>query len=97
MVAGNPIHLTDVDVRHISGALYKNGEIEESGMASAVMGNPINSVAWLARKLHEFDVVMQPGHSVLSGSFIKAHPIRAGESFVSDFGELGQISFGVVD
>jgi len=97
MVAGNPVNLTDIDIRHVSGALYKNGEIEESGMASAVMGNPINSMAWLARKLHEFDVVMQPGHSILSGSFIKAHPIKAGESFVSDFGPLGQISFGVVD
>lgn len=97
MVAGNPIDLTDIDVRHVTGALYKNGEIEESGMASAVMGNPINSVAWLARKLHEFDVVMQPGHSILSGSFIKAHRIASGDSLVADFGPLGQISFGVVD
>ena len=97
MVGGNPVNLTDIDIRHVSGALYKNGEIEESGMASAVMGNPINSMAWLARKLHEFGVVMQPGHSILSGSFIKAHRIKAGESFVSDFGPLGQISFGVVD
>ena len=96
MVAGNPIDLRDIDVRHVTGALYKNGEVEESGMASAVMGNPINSMAWLARKLHEFDVTMQPGHSVLSGSFIKAHPIQAGDSFVADFGPLGQISFGVV-
>lgn len=97
MVAGNPINLMDIDIRHVGGSLYKNGVIEESGMASAVMGNPINSMAWLARKLHEFGVVMQPGHSILSGSFIKAHPIKAGESFVSDFGPLGQISFGVVD
>ncbi len=97
MVAGNPISLNDIDIRHVSGALYKNGQIEESGMASAVMGNPINSMAWLARKLHEFDVVMQPGHSILSGSFIKAHPMLAGDSFVADFGPLGQISFGVVD
>ena len=97
MVAGNPINLTDIDIRHVTGALYKNGEIEESGMASAVMGNPINSMAWLARKLHEFGVVMQPGHSILSGSFIKAHRIAAGDSIVADFGSLGQISFGVTD
>jgi len=97
MVAGNPIDLTDIDIRHVTGALYKNGEIEESGMASAVMGNPINSMAWLARKLHEFGVVMQPGHSILSGSFIRAHRIGAGDSVVADFGALGQISFGVVD
>jgi 2-oxo-hept-3-ene-1,7-dioate hydratase len=95
IVSGNPQKLTDIDIRHVGGALYKNGEIEESGTAAAVMGNPINSVAWLARKLHEFGVTMEAGHTVLSGSFIKAHPIEAGDSFVADFGPLGQISFGI--
>lgn len=97
MVGGAPRKLTDIDVRHIGGALYKNGEIEESGTAAAVMGNPISSVAWLARKLHEFGVEMQAGQTVLSGSFIKAHPIAVGDSFVADYGPLGQISFGIVD
>ena len=97
MVGGNPTRLADIDVRHVGGALYKNGEIEESGTAAAVMGNPINAVAWLARKLDEFGVKMEAGHAVLSGSFIKAHPINVGESFVADFGPLGQISFGVVE
>lgn len=97
IVSGNPTKLTDIDIRHVAGALYKNGEIEESGTAAAVMGNPINSVAWLARKLHEFGVKMEAGHTVLSGSFIKAHPIAAGDSFVADFGPLGQISFGITE
>ena len=97
MIGGNPVSLNDIDVRHVGGALYKNGEVVESGTAAAVMGNPVNSVAWLARKLHEFGVEMRAGHSILSGSFIRIHPIRAGETFVADFGPLGQISFGVID
>lgn len=97
MVGGNPMLLTDIDIRQVGGALFKNGEIEESGIASAVMGNPINSVAWLARKLDEFGVEMQAGHSVLSGSFIRAHPMEVGDTFVADFGPLGQISFGIVE
>jgi 2-keto-4-pentenoate hydratase len=97
MIGGAPNHLTDIDIRHVGGALYKNGEIEESGTAAAVMGNPINSVAWLARKLHEFGVEMQAGHCVLSGSFIRAHPMTVGDTFVADYGPLGQISFGVVE
>jgi 2-keto-4-pentenoate hydratase len=95
MLGGNPVSLRDIDVRHVGGALYKNGEVVESGTAAAVMGNPINSVAWLARKLHEFGVEMQPGHSILSGSFIRIHPMAPGDTFVADFGPLGQISFGV--
>lgn len=97
MLGANQVSLGDVDVRHVGGALYKNGEVVESGTAAAVMGNPINSVAWLARKLNEFGVEMQAGHSILSGSFIRIHPMRAGESFVADFGPLGQISFGVTE
>ena len=97
MVGGNPMKLTDLDVRQVGGALYKNGEIEESGTASAVMGNPINSVAWLARKLDEFGVRMEAGHTILSGSFIRAHPMEVGDSFVADFGPLGQISFGIIE
>ena len=40
---------------------------------------------------------MEPGHTVLSGSFIRAHPIEVGDTFVADFGPLGQISFGVFE
>ncbi|MFV0258704.1 MAG: 2-keto-4-pentenoate hydratase [Acidimicrobiales bacterium] len=97
MVGGNPTPLEEIDVRHIGGALYVNGEVEESGTAAAVMGNPINAVAWLARKLDEFGVGMEAGHTILSGSFIRAIPITVGDAVVADFGPLGQISFGVVE
>lgn len=95
VVGGNPVRLTDVDPRTLSGALFINGEPVESGTASAVMGNPINAVAWLARKLHAFGVTMQPGHSILSGSFVAARSIQAGDTVLADFGQLGQVSFGV--
>jgi len=68
-----------------------------TGTAAAVMGNPVNAVAWLARKLAEFDVAMQAGHVVLSGSFIAAVPIDGAASYVADFGPLGEISFRVAD
>ena len=97
MVGGNPTRLTDIDIRSIGGSLYINGELEESGVAAAVMVNPINSVAWLARKLDEFGVHLEAGQTVLSGSFIRARTIAAGDSIVADYGPLGQISFGVVE
>jgi len=91
MLGGNPRKLHQIDIRRIGGVLTKNGEVEESGVAAAVMGNPINSVAWLANKLHEFGVTMQAGHVVLSGSFIKAIPFGAGDTLVAIFDELGEI------
>lgn len=95
VIGANPVRLADVDIRRVAGSMLLNGELEESGVAAAVMGNPVNSVAWLVRKLSEFDVSLEEGHCVLSGSFVRARSIGAGDTVVADFGELGQISFGV--
>ncbi len=97
IIGANPVSLLDIDPRQVAGALYVDGEVEMSGTAAAVMGNPVNAVAWLARKLAEFDVTMEAGHTVLSGSFIAAVPIEGTAAYVADFGPLGQISFGVAD
>ena len=61
------------------------------------MGNPVNAVAWLARKLADFGVAMEPGHTVLSGSFIAARPVAAGNTVTADFGTLGQIQVSFTD
>ena len=44
-------------------------------MASAVMGNPINSVAWLANKLHEFGVPRSRPRDPV-GIVHQGHPLR---------------------
>jgi 2-oxo-hept-3-ene-1,7-dioate hydratase len=62
-----------------------------------INANGGDHLTWLARKLHEFGVHMEAGHTILSGSFIRAHPMAIGDSFVADFGPLGQISFGIVE
>ncbi len=95
VLGGNPRRLDAIDIRRIGASLAKNGEIEETGVASAVMGNPINAIAWLANKLHEFGVTMQPGHVVLSGSFIKAVPFGAGDNLVALFDTLGEVTLRI--
>ncbi len=93
VLGGRPAKLTDLDIRRIGASLSINGTIEESGVASAVMGNPINSVAWLANKLHEYGVTAEAGHVILSGSFIKAIPFNPGDTVVALFDTLGEITF----
>jgi len=95
VLGGNPVKLTDLDVRRVSASLSINGDIMESGSASAVMGNPINAVVWLANKLHDFGVSMQPGDVILSGSFVKAIPFEAGDSVVALFDPLGEVTLRV--
>ncbi|MEM7132319.1 MAG: fumarylacetoacetate hydrolase family protein [Chloroflexota bacterium] len=96
ILGGNPVRLTDIDIRRLSGTLSKNGEVEVSGTTSAVMGNPINSVAWLARKLSEFGVPLRAGEAIMSGSFTSAIEVDAGDTFTADFADLGVLSFGVI-
>lgn len=92
ILGGNPRRLDQIDVRRIGASLSKNGEVEESGIAQAVMANPINSVAWLANKLHEFGVTMSAGHVILSGSFIAAIPFGPGDTLTALFDQLGEVS-----
>lgn len=96
ILGGNPRRLDQIDIRRIGASLAKNGDIEVSGVASAVMANPINSVAWLANKLHEFGVTMSAGHVVLSGSFVAAIPFEAGDTLTAIFDQLGEVTCAFV-
>ena len=91
VLGGNPARLTDIDIRRMSGSMLINGDIMETGSAAAVMSNPINAVAWLANKLHEFGVAMEAGDVILSGSFIKAVPFGVGDSIIALFDQLGEV------
>jgi len=95
ILGGKPTRLTDIDLSRVGASLSKNGVIEVTGTAAAVMGNPINAVAWLARKLDEFDDGLLAGDTVLSGSFVQMIPFDQGDTITADFGDLGILSFGV--
>ncbi len=94
ILGGNPVDLRQIDVRDIGGSLIINGEVKESGKSSAVLGNPLNAVAWLANKLAEFGVAFEPGDVILSGSFIRALPVNAGDEVIARFDNgLGDVMF----
>lgn len=86
VLGGNPMRLQDINIAQVGGACVRNGEIEKVGVASQVLGNPINAIAWLANKLGEMgDITFEPGHTILSGSFIAIVPAAAGDHFVARF------------
>lgn len=93
VLGGRPARLADLDIRREGAALYKNGTIEETGVGSAVMGNPVNSIVWLANKLATFGVSMAAGSVVLSGSFARAIPFADGDTITAMFNTLGDVTF----
>lgn len=96
ILGGNPVSLNDLDVREIGGTMAINGEVLEQGTARAVLGNPVNAIAWLANKMSEFDIAFKPGDVILSGSFLRALPIKQGDEIVARFDHgLGDVSFSL--
>lgn len=96
VLGGTPVRPGDVDIRWVSALLYRNGIIEESGVAAAVLNNPAYGPAWLANKLHPHGVTLEPGQIILGGSFTSPIPAKAGDTFHADYGPLGSIAFRFV-
>ena len=62
VVGGRPVGPLEVDLRWVGGIMYRNSEIEETGVAAGVLGHPALGVAWLANKLGQHGVTLEPGH-----------------------------------
>lgn len=93
VLGANPRRLDAIDLRRVNGAILRNGEVQQQGEASAVLGNPVTSVAWLANKLGEFGVTFEPGHVILTGSFVRAFPVSAGDEILCQFDQgLGDVA-----
>jgi len=92
VMGGRPIKPLDVDLRWVGGVMYRNAEIEETGVAAGVLGHPALGVAWLANKLGAHGVTLEAGHIVLAGSFTRVVFARKGDTLHADFGNLGGIA-----
>ena len=92
VMGGRPVKPDAVDLRWVSALLYRNGVIEESGVAAAVLNHPATGVAWLANKLAPYGEWLEPGQVVLGGSFTAPVFASQGDSFHVDYGPLGSIS-----
>jgi 2-oxo-hept-3-ene-1,7-dioate hydratase len=96
VIGGRPIGPMDVDLRWVGGLMYRNSEIEETGVAAGVLGHPALGVAWLANKLGSHGATLEPGHIVLAGSFTRVVFARKGDTLHADFGSLGGIAIQFV-
>jgi 2-oxo-hept-3-ene-1,7-dioate hydratase len=93
VIGGRPVRPLELDLRWVAAVLYRNGELEESGVAAAVLNHPANGVAWLANKLAAHGVSLAAGEIILGGSFTRPIAARPGDVFHADYRELGSISF----
>lgn len=93
VLGGRPVRPLDIDLRWCGAMLHKNGVIEETGLAAAVLNHPATGVAWLANKIAPYGERLNAGDVVLAGSFTRPTGGARGDAFHIDYGPLGSISF----
>lgn len=86
-VRAGSVDLTSVDC-HFS----RNGEVVERGRSDAVLGSPVNALAWLANTLGSRGVGLEAGHVILSGAITAAVPTHPGDTFSATLTGIGTVT-----
>ena len=92
VLGGRPIRPMDADLRWIGALCFRNGQLEETGLAAGVLNHPATSVAWLANKIAPNGLALEAGQVVLAGSFIRPIETRKGDTIQADYGPYGSVS-----
>ncbi|EXU69720.1 4-oxalocrotonate decarboxylase [Streptomyces sp. PRh5] len=93
-MVGPSVAPASVELSKIAATL-RIGSRTVPGSAAAVMGDPAEAVAWLARHLLRGGRRLEAGDIVLSGTLCAPTAISAGDHLVADLGELGRIALDV--
>jgi 2-keto-4-pentenoate hydratase len=91
VILGNPVPLGGLALNSVEATIQINGKTVATGRGDAVLGNPLNSVIWLARKLAEFGRGIRAGDLIMSGSFTRQFPIEPGDRVHADFKGVGDV------
>lgn len=92
---GERVPPRSVDLRWVGALGYRNGIIEETGVAAGVLDHPANGIVWLANRYrHTGTGRLEAGQTILAGSFTRPIDVRPGDEFRFDYGQLGSFTVG---
>jgi 2-oxo-3-hexenedioate decarboxylase/2-keto-4-pentenoate hydratase len=96
-VIGDWVPYTDsIDLWAARGTLSLNGNEIDSGLGSAVLGDPAAAVAWLANALNAFGTEVLPGQIIMSGSLTTAAFVNSGDTATATISGLGAVSIDFI-
>ena len=87
-----PVPLAAVDLRRVEMQLTINGEQAATGSGAACLGNPLNSVLWLADTMCDLGTPLQAGETIMTGSLCPMQPISDGDELRAEIEGLGTVS-----
>jgi 2-keto-4-pentenoate hydratase len=91
IILGSPFPLGAFQLEAVTVTVRINDQTVATGSGNAVLGNPLNSVIWLARKLTEFGRGIRAGDLIMTGSFTRQFPIEPGDRIDVDFTGIGSV------
>lgn len=80
------------DLRHTGMVISRDGRTEATGAGAAALGSPLGAVAWLANTLAPWEVTLEPGHVIMTGSLHAAFDVAAGDVVRAEFDRLGAVA-----
>jgi 2-keto-4-pentenoate hydratase len=80
------------DLAAATVSVTRNGELVTTGSGSAVLGHPLNVMAWLADELPQFGGQLRRGDVVTTGVATDVFEAGSGDSCVADFGPFGTVA-----
>ena len=87
----------DIMLDRVEATVTINGTSAATGRGDAVLGNPVNSVVWLAGKLREYGRQLKAGEIIMSGSFTRQFPIARSDRIRVDFAGIGAVETSMAD
>jgi 2-keto-4-pentenoate hydratase len=90
VILGEPSKLPP-DLTAIEARVCINGALVATGTGDAVLGDPLNSIVWLAGKLREYGRRLKAGEIVMTGSFTRQFPLTEGDRVETVFSGLGAV------
>lgn len=92
VLGSNEVDPRGFDLSNLKMKIYKNGKLHSEGLSSAVQGNPLTAVAWLANTLGKFGIPFKAGEVILSGSLVPLIPVVAGDKMSLEIDGVGGCS-----
>lgn len=84
------------DLASLKITVWKNDQLLSEGLGSAVQGNPLTAVAWLANTLGKYNIPFKAGEVILSGSLVPLEDVQPGDRMRLELEGIGGASVNFV-
>lgn len=90
------VQLKDIDLINEEAKLFINGEIKAEGTGSAVLGNPLETLVFLANEMGKKGQAVPAGVPIMTGGMTSAVVVNEGDFIEIEYTTLGKISFTAI-